>query len=65
VQTITARAINSLFRSQLIQNAITFHGGTHSITYEWGSPNHEDNGSEAPDDRAQAAIANVSGFSSH
>ena len=38
------------------QTGITFHGGLHSITYEWGSPNHQAHGSEAPDDRSQAAM---------
>jgi hypothetical protein len=41
MQTITARVVNELFRSHLFRLAITFHGGTTSVSYEWGSPNHK------------------------
>ena len=32
--------MNELWRENLFQLAITFHGGMESITYEWGSYNH-------------------------
>ena len=41
MQTITARVVNELFRTHLFRLAITFHGGTKSISYEWGTPNHK------------------------
>jgi hypothetical protein len=61
MQTTVARAVNEIFRSNLIQNAVTFHGGEHSISYEWGASNHlgSKRTSESPDDVAQAAIASV------
>lgn len=59
-QTIVARAVNEVWRDHLFQLSITFHGGTRSISYEWGSTNHElsGGGSErSPDDRAQWYMA--------
>ncbi len=41
MQTITARIVNELFRRHLFRLAVTFHGGTKSISYEWGTPNHK------------------------
>ena len=41
MQTITARIVNELHRRHLFRTAVTFHGGTKSIGYEWGSPNHK------------------------
>ena len=38
--TLTARAVNEVWRANLIQSAITFHGGMQAITYEWGAENH-------------------------
>ena len=38
--TMTARAVNEVWRDNLIQSAITFHGGMQAIAYEWGSMNH-------------------------
>lgn len=40
METMTARIINELWRDHVFELAITFHGGTQSITYEWGSPDH-------------------------
>ncbi|TMW65360.1 hypothetical protein Poli38472_008002 [Pythium oligandrum] len=40
-QTMVARAVNEVWRDHLFQLAITFHGGTQSVSYEWGSTNHE------------------------
>ncbi len=58
-QTVTARALNEMFREHLFQLAITFHGGMQAIAYEWGSPihpkaNHHD---VSPDDTSQAQLA--------
>jgi len=54
MQTIAGRTVYRLFAENLIVSSITFHGGTNSITYPWGSMNHlsslnEDMGAEAPD----------------
>jgi hypothetical protein len=38
--TLTARAINEVWRDNLVTSAITFHGGMQAIAYEWGSENH-------------------------
>jgi len=40
MNTKAGRTIYSLFASNLFVTAITFHGGTNSITYPWGSNNH-------------------------
>jgi len=54
--TKAGRTVYSLFASNLFVTAITFHGGTNSITYPWGSNNHvgELSGmtAEAPDNIA-------------
>ncbi|GAB5035157.1 Hypothetical protein NocV09_02400330 [Nannochloropsis oceanica] len=60
METITARAVNELWRENLFQLAITFHGGMESITYEWGSYNHHKDGHDvSPDDRAQTQVASI------
>uniref|UniRef100_K3WZB5 Peptidase M14 domain-containing protein n=1 Tax=Globisporangium ultimum (strain ATCC 200006 / CBS 805.95 / DAOM BR144) TaxID=431595 RepID=K3WZB5_GLOUD len=59
-QTIVARAVNEVWRDHLFQLSITFHGGTRSISYEWGSTNHvrSSGGSQrSPDDRGQWYMA--------
>lgn len=38
--TMAARGLNELWRDHLFQLGITFHAGTHCITYEWGGKNH-------------------------
>lgn len=45
-------------------SSITFHGGTNSITYPWGSNNHlnpkdSDKGAEAPDHVALDSLAQI------
>ena len=56
MQSITARALNEVFRDHLFQIAITFHGGMQAIAYEWGSPNHMGkNKDTSPDDTAQVS----------
>ncbi|KAG8459363.1 hypothetical protein KFE25_012999 [Diacronema lutheri] len=56
--TIAGRTVNELFRRQLFQIVVTFHGGMTSIGYPWGSFNHHRNGpSRAPDDAALVDIA--------
>lgn len=59
-QTMVARAVNEVWRNHLFQLAITFHGGTRSVSYEWGSINHELSGGgsdRSPDDKAQWYMA--------
>ncbi|KAI2511738.1 Zinc carboxypeptidase [Fragilaria crotonensis] len=55
MQTIAGRTINEVFREHMFQLALTFHGGTEVIGYEWGAPSFLHNWS--PDDAAQAAVA--------
>ncbi|CAM9561745.1 unnamed protein product, partial [Hapterophycus canaliculatus] len=38
--TITARAVNEVWREHAFQLAVTFHGGMVAMAYEWGSPDH-------------------------
>eukprot|EP00941_MAST-03F_sp_MAST-3F-sp1_P005892 g5892.t1 len=56
--TAVARAVNEVWRDNLFQLAITYHGGQHSISFEWGSTNHYVRGksTESPDDKAQYAL---------
>ena len=54
MNSLAARVVYKLFAENLFVNAITFHGGTNSITYPWGSNNHistsnKSKGAEAPD----------------
>lgn len=54
LQTIAARTVFRLFADNLFVSSITYHGGTNSITYPWGSFNHivptnNQKGAEAPD----------------
>ncbi|KAE9076610.1 hypothetical protein PF005_g24265 [Phytophthora fragariae] len=60
--TMAARALNELWRDHLFQLGITFHAGTHCITYEWGGKNHvmESGTSEkSPDHRSQQQLARI------
>ena len=57
LQTIASRVIFRLFAENLFVSSITFHGGTNSITYAWGSYNHLSSkdrsvSAEAPDNVA-------------
>ena len=58
MQSITARAVNEVWREHLFQLAITFHAGIHMITYEWGSFSHftGSRSTISPDDVAQVGI---------
>ena len=58
MKTITARAVNELWREHLFQIAITFHAGMRSIAYEWGTTNHKRH-YVSPDDASQRAIGSV------
>ena len=52
MNTIAGRVLYRLFAENLFVTSITFHGGTNSITYPWGSNNHltkSGHGAEAPD----------------
>lgn len=57
MQTIAGRTINEVFREHMFQLALTYHGGTEVIGYEWGAPSFLHKWS--PDDAAQAAIAHA------
>lgn len=59
--TVTARAVNELFRRHLFRFMITFHGGTRVLSYEWGSKNHLSGrkSTECPDDAGQVGVAKV------
>lgn len=64
MKTMTARAVNELWRDHLFQLAVTFHGGMRAIGYEWGSPNHylkeqEQVSQKSPDHTAQFNLANA------
>ena len=54
---ITARALNELFREHVFQLAITFHGGMDAIVYEWGDTEHIGTKMTSPDDAGQHALA--------
>jgi len=43
MNTIAGRVLYRLFAENLFVSSITFHGGTNSITYPWGSNNRLDN----------------------
>lgn len=38
MQTMTSRVVNEIWRDHIFQLAVTFHGGTRAVAYEWGSP---------------------------
>lgn len=40
MQSVAARTLNELFRVHLFRTAITFHGGTNALAYEWGDMVH-------------------------
>ncbi|CEG45337.1 hypothetical protein F441_06112 [Plasmopara halstedii] len=63
MQTITARVVNEIWRDHIFQLAVTFHGGTRAIAYEWGSPDHYLDGNprksseKSPDHTAQLELS--------
>lgn len=59
MRTITARVINELYRVHLFRVAVTFHGGTNALGYEWGDMTHCDNQNcgPAPDTYIMRALA--------
>ncbi|EGZ25542.1 hypothetical protein PHYSODRAFT_297172 [Phytophthora sojae] len=60
--TMAARGLNELWRDHLFQLGITFHAGTHCITYEWGGKNHvleSGKSQKSPDDRSQQQLARI------
>ena len=57
MRSITARALNELFREHLFQLAITFHGGMDAIVYEWGDTDHKGAKETSPDDAGQRTLA--------
>ena len=40
MQTIGARVVNELYLKHLFSLALTLHGGTESMSYSYGAPNH-------------------------
>ncbi|CAI5726865.1 unnamed protein product [Hyaloperonospora brassicae] len=62
MQTMTSRVVNEIWRDHIFQLAVTFHGGTQAIAYEWGAPNHYFHGDKtqpsqkSPDDVAQVQL---------
>uniref|UniRef100_A0AAV1UGV7 Peptidase M14 domain-containing protein n=1 Tax=Peronospora matthiolae TaxID=2874970 RepID=A0AAV1UGV7_9STRA len=65
MQTMTSRVVNEIWRDHMFQLAVTFHGGTRAIAYEWGSPDHYSHGDKtkpserSPDDMAQVQLGNT------
>ncbi|GMF12770.1 unnamed protein product [Phytophthora lilii] len=65
MQTMTSRVVNEIWRDHIFQLAVTFHGGTRAVAYEWGSPDHYLNGDEknpsekSPDHMAQFEISHT------
>lgn len=62
--TMTSRVVNEIWREHVFQMAITFHGGTRAVSYEWGSPDHYVKGDptrseKSPDHTAQFQLANT------
>lgn len=62
--TMTSRVVNEIWREHVFQLAITFHGGTRAVSYEWGSPDHylrhnHQRSEKSPDHTAQARIATL------
>ena len=53
--TIAGRTLNEIFRQNMFQLSLTFHGGMEVIGYEWGAPSW--GGKTSPDDVAEAEIA--------
>jgi len=47
METIGARVVNELYINHLFSLALSLHGGTESLTYPYGTPNHM-MGSAAP-----------------
>ncbi|RQM12585.1 hypothetical protein DD237_005406 [Peronospora effusa] len=65
MQTMTSRVVNEIWRDHIFQLAVTFHGGTRAVAYEWGSPDHYLHGDtntkseKSPDHMAQFQIGNT------
>ncbi|KAG7398768.1 hypothetical protein PHYBOEH_010511 [Phytophthora boehmeriae] len=64
MQTMTSRVVNEIWRDHVFQLAVTFHGGTRAVSYEWGSPDHYLNGDskkseKSPDHTAQFQLGNT------
>jgi hypothetical protein len=48
METIGARVVNELFINHVFSLALSLHGGTESLTYPYGTPNHMKNNKNAP-----------------
>lgn len=67
--TVAGRVVNELYINHLFQLALTLHGGTESLTYPYGAPNHlegtrKPKSTEAPDFIALKTISNTVSLSS-
>ena len=54
METISARAINEIFRNHMFYIAVNFHSGNQQIAYNWAKPSYL--GAYAPDNEAQKQI---------
>lgn len=67
MHSVTAQALNEVYRDNVFQLAITFHGGMVAIAYEWGSFNHKHSGrcttsytcNNSPDHRAEKQLGSL------
>lgn len=64
MNSIAGRVVYKLFAENVFVSSITFHGGTNSITYPWGSNNHistadKSKGAEAPDHVALDTLGDI------
>jgi len=60
MRTVAARALNELFTANIFRLALTFHGGTNVLGYEWGDYSHcekDGNCEAAPDHAAMDLLA--------
>lgn len=60
MRTITARALNELFREHMFQAGVVFHGGMEVIAYQWGNFAYQNYPS--PDDISQSHLAAVHSY---
>lgn len=58
LKSTTGQLFHHIMSENLIQTAVTFHGGMVAIGYEWGSKNHMKPNDKSPDDIANVDIAN-------
>ena len=60
MQTIAGQMLNELFRTHIVQMALTYHAGITMIAYEWGAyPYLDVDSRQSPDHAAQDQIASA------